>query len=154
MNTTFNTLEKLRLRTLLLIDGLELAQLNKIPEGFNNNIIWNVAHMIAAMQGVCYKRSGLPITVSDAYFECYKPESKPAHDVDEQELNEIKELLISSIDKLKEDYSNGLFKTYTAFTTRYGVDINNIEEAIQFLPFHEGMHMGYILALKRVLAKA
>lgn len=151
MDAIFNTLTLLREKTVALIDNLTEAQINKVPDGFNNNIVWNAAHLVAAMQGVCYKRSEVPMFVTEAFFQKYKPESKPEGIVDMQELKEIKELLVTSVAQLKEDYNNGIFKTYTAFTTRYGVPITNIDEAIQFLPFHEGLHAGYIMALKRMV---
>jgi len=36
-------------------------------------------------------------------------------------------------------------------TTRYGVTLSNIEEAIRFVPFHDGLHTGCIMALKRTV---
>ena len=37
------------------IKDLTVEQLNEVPAGFNNNIIWNVAHMLATQQGICYE---------------------------------------------------------------------------------------------------
>ena len=54
----------LKIRTFLLerIQSLNVGQLNKIPYAFNNNIIWNVVHQMAAQQGLCYLRSSnLPV---------------------------------------------------------------------------------------------
>ena len=36
-----------------------LEQLNAVPEGFNNNILWNIAHTMVTHQLLMYKRSGL-----------------------------------------------------------------------------------------------
>ncbi|WP_205896842.1 DinB family protein, partial [Pseudomonas viridiflava] len=51
-----------------LVKDLSIEQLNKIPDGFNNNIIWNIAHLTAAQQNLCYTRSGLLPTVTDKYL--------------------------------------------------------------------------------------
>jgi hypothetical protein len=32
-----------------------LEQLNKIPEGYNNNLIWNIAHVVVVQQMLVYK---------------------------------------------------------------------------------------------------
>ncbi len=151
METQFDILEKLRAKAMQMVEGLSLEQLNRVPQGFNNNIIWNLGHLVAAMQGVCYRRSNVPMRISEEFFQKYKPESRPEGDVSEQEVLDIRDLLNLTVDQLRRDYNQGLFETYTAFTTRYGVDINNIEEAITFLSFHEGMHMGYIMAQKRLV---
>ncbi|MCB0460976.1 MAG: DinB family protein, partial [Flavobacteriaceae bacterium] len=42
---------------LSLIEGLSIMQLNKIPQGFKNNIAWNVAHLLVTQQLLCYKLS-------------------------------------------------------------------------------------------------
>jgi len=38
-----------------MITPFSLEQLNKIPEGFNNNLIWNIAHCVVTQQLLCYK---------------------------------------------------------------------------------------------------
>jgi hypothetical protein len=145
-------IEKVKLtRTYLigLVQNLTIAQLNELPPGFNNNIIWNLAHLVSAQQGLCYTRSGLP--VPNEYLSVYKSGTMPEQFCDVLEADQIKELLISSLDQLKTDYANGIFEKYDGFTTRYGVSISNITDAISFIPFHEGLHTGYIMALKRIL---
>ncbi|GGH21396.1 DinB family protein [Mucilaginibacter phyllosphaerae] len=140
-----------RIKILETLQGFTVAQLNTIPAGFNNNIIWNLGHMVAAQQGVCYKRAGLNTWVDDAFFQRYKPESKPEAPVDEEEFENIKQLLVSSLDQLKKDYADSVFTNYPAWTTRYGVKIANIEDALAFLPFHEGLHIGYIMAMRKLV---
>lgn len=145
------TLRKIRQFTLATIAGLTETQFNQIPEGYNNNIIWNVAHMIAAEQGVCYLRAGIPTVIPEEFYTAYKPGSKPEKTVSETEIESIKLLLLGSVDKLKRDLDAQIFDNYTPWATRYGVEMNNINDALNFLPFHEGMHLGYIMALKRLV---
>ena len=107
--------------------------------------------MVAAQQGVCYKRAGLETRVDDDFFQAYKPDTKPAGPISTNEFDKIKALLNTSLDQLEQDYKNGLFTNYPAWTTRYGVEITGIEEAIAFLPFHEGLHIGYIMSLRKLV---
>lgn len=152
MTKSIETTKTLRAGTLKLVEGLTVEQLNKIPAGFINNIIWNLGHMVAAQQGICYKRSGVETRIEESFFELYKPGTKPEGFVTENEVEEIKELLTSTIDQLEKDYNTALlFKEYPAFTTRYGVELASVEDAIDFLPFHDGLHMGYMMALKRAI---
>lgn len=140
-----------RLKIIDTLNAFTLEQLNTIPTGFNNNIIWNLGHMIAAQQGVCYKRAGLDTWVADDFFQAYKPDTKPNGFVDAAGLEEIKTLLSTSLDQLEHDYKNGIFSNYPTWTTRYGVEIDSIETAIAFLPFHEGLHIGYVMGMRKLV---
>jgi len=135
-----------------IIESLTTEQLNQIPAGFNNNIIWNIGHLIAAQQGVCYKRSGLELKTDEAFFQAYRPGTKPEGFVGGDEVERIKILLFSTLDELEADYDAGIFKTYTSVVTRYGIALTNIDDALNFLPFHEGLHIGCIIALKRLVS--
>ncbi|MDB5015355.1 MAG: hypothetical protein JWQ84_187 [Mucilaginibacter sp.] len=154
MNTVFEIIKKPRIHLINLIKDLSIEQLNEVPAGFNNNLIWNMAHIIAAQQGVCYKRAGLDIRVDENFLQRYKPDTKPDGFMDKTEIEKISGLLLTTIDQLETDYNNNVFTNYTPWTTRYGVQLNNIDNAINFLPFHEGLHFGYIMALKRVVANS
>jgi hypothetical protein len=140
-----------RLSLLKAVEGLTIEQLNKIPAGFNNNIIWNLAHMVSAQQNLCYRRAGLDVVIEDRFLTPYLPDTKPEKFVDADDVEVIKGLFLSTLDQLESDLQNGKFAKYVPWTTRYGNTINNGEEAAAFLPFHEGIHTGYIWALKRVI---
>ncbi|HEX2607187.1 MAG TPA: DinB family protein [Flavisolibacter sp.] len=153
MEKQFEIIRKTRQFLLNIISDLSAEQLNQVPTGFNNNIIWNVGHIIAAQQGVCYRRSGLPLLIQDSFFEQFKPETKPQGTIDATEIQAIKDLLFSTLDQLEADYKAGGFKNYISWTNRYGVTHDTIEDTINFLLFHEGLHMGYVMALKRCVQK-
>jgi len=133
------------------ISHLSVEQLNKIPEDFNNNIIWNLGHMIAAQQGICYMRAGLPVRVEEAFFHAYKSGSKPEGFVDADGVEEIKKNLFTTLEQLEADYDNGMIANYNPVVTRYDIELSSIDEAIAFLPFHEGLHIGYIMSLRKLV---
>jgi len=113
-----------------------LQELNKIPQGFSNNIIWNIAHTIIIQQILVYKLSGLPTLVSEALIEMYKKDTKPERDVSQEEVEEIKNFLFTTIEKTIEDYNNGLFKTFNSYTVSTKSTLTNVEEAAGFNNFH------------------
>ena len=51
----------------------------------------------------------------------------------------------------KEDYQKGLFKKYTEYTVSTKSILTSIDEALAFNNSHEGIHFGYILAMKKIL---
>lgn len=145
------TIKKTRHFLLDTIKDLSAEQLNKIPQGFSNNIIWHLGHMVAAQQGVCYIRAGITPVLDQSFIDRYKSGTKPETIIPEEEIEQIKGLMFSSLDQLQQDYNRKTFEGYTAWSTRYGNTITCIDEAISFLPFHEGMHIGYIMAFKRLV---
>jgi hypothetical protein len=153
MTKAIEILKQPRIKILEELQNFSLDQLNDIPAGFNNNIIWNLGHMIAAQQGICYARSGVDKLVSDEFFMAYKPGSKPEKFIDQAEYETIKELLFSTLEQLETDLENNLFVNYTPVMTRYNVELTNIRDAVEFLPFHEGLHIGYIMSLRKVVKK-
>lgn len=153
MKTQIDNIKKIRIFLLELVKDLSIDQVNETPSGFNNNIAWNLAHLIAAQQGLCYLRAGIKPVVDEKLITEYKSGTKPGEPINENELSSIKEQMLSSIDQLKIDYENNSFENYTSWTTRYGVELASIDDAIRFLLFHEGLHQGYIMAMKRVVKK-
>ncbi len=153
MNKAIETIRNPRKLLIKLTEGLSIEQLNKVPPGFNNNIIWNLGHIIAAQQGVCYRRCGLDLKIDEDFFLRYKPDTKPEGVIDSIGVERIRTLLFATLDELEADYSAGIFINYPTFVTRYGIEINSIDSALSFLPFHEGLHIGCIIALKKLVSQ-
>jgi hypothetical protein len=151
MDWTFDITLKNRILLKNFLENHTLEELNTVPEGFNNNIIWNIAHTIVTQQLLTYKLSGLPMLVSDEMVITYQKGSKVRRNVSQAEVDEIKSLLFSTVEKTKDDYNNKRFKSYTEYTTSTNSTMKKVEDAIVFNNFHEGIHLGYILALIKSL---
>ncbi|MBP0905584.1 DinB family protein [Mariniflexile gromovii] len=152
MHFTLEVLPNTRKAFNRIIEKTSLEDLNRIPNGFNNNIIWNIGHIVVTQQLLAYKLSGLALMVNDELVGKYRKDTKPEGDVTQEEVNEIKALLFSTVEKTKEDYNSGLFKNYQEYTvSTTGNTLTNIDEAFQFIMFHEGIHLGYVMALLRAI---
>jgi len=73
--------------------------------------------------------------------------------VDENELEFFKEKSVQFIDELVIDLEKGIFNNYNAYMTSFGVELATIDDVVKFLPTHEGLHLGYSMALKRIVNK-
>ncbi|NMH87402.1 DinB family protein [Flavivirga algicola] len=152
MKFTFEVLANTRKSLKNILERTSLEDLNKIPETFNNNIIWNIGHIVVSEQLLVYKLSGLPTILSDEMIDKYRKDSKPEGFITQEEVNEVKDLLFSTIEKTEADYKNEIFKTYNTYTvSTTGNTLTNVDEALQFVLFHEGLHIGYILALSKAI---
>lgn len=151
MKTQFDILKKSRELTLKAIKGLSLEQLHTIPDGFKNHIAWNVAHLVVTQQLLHYKLSGLDCLVPDELIENYRKGTFPTTNFTEEEFEEVKELLIGLPDTLEEDFNEGIFENYTTYPTSTGFVLDSFETAIHFNNYHEGIHLGVIMAIRKLV---
>ena len=149
MQTTFKIWETNRKLHLEFLEKNTLEQLNKIPDGFKNNLIWNVGHIITTQQGLIYRLSGLPVMISKEFHNKYKYCSLPPQTTTKEEVEEIKGLLISLIQQTKDDYTNGKFISFTPYETHIGFHLATFEEAINFNNYHEGIHLGIMMNIRK-----
>ena len=104
MDFTFEVLKNIRGIFNKIIEDNSLEDLNEIPKGFNNNIIWNIGHIIVTEQLLAYKLSGLETSVSESMINKYRKGAKPEGETSAEEVNEIKVLLFSTLRKTEQDY--------------------------------------------------
>jgi hypothetical protein len=136
---------------LQFLDGYTLEQLNTIPEGFNNNLIWNIGHIIVTQQVLVYKLSGLPMLVSEEMVEKYKKGTKPGHLATQEELAEMKHLLFETINQTKVDFENKIFKNFNEYPTSTGYILESAQDAMAFNDFHEGLHIGIMMSIRKFI---
>ena len=151
METTFKIWRKNRNFYLDFFEKYSLEQLNKTPVGFSNNLIWNIGHIIVAQQGLIYKSSDLQGYVSQELFDLYKPGTKPTGKTSENEIKELKELLISLIEKTETDFYKGEFKIYNERTTSTGFHLGSLNEALEYNNYHEGLHLGLMMNIRKFI---
>ena len=133
------------------LENHTLEQLNKIPDGFKNNLIWNIAHIVVTQQLLVYKFSGLAMMVSEELVQKYMKGTKPELDVTQADVDEIKILLTKTIDKTEENYESEIFKNYQEYLTSTGFVIKSAEDAMVFNNFHEGLHIGIMMSLRKFI---
>jgi len=134
-----------------LIQGFTLEQLNKVPAGFNNNLIWNVAHIVVTQQLLVYKLAGLPVMVSEEMIEKYKKGTKTDHVATQEEVDEILSLLHKTVAQTEIDIENNLFQNFNEYPTSTGFVLKTNQDSMEFNNFHEGLHIGVIMALRKLV---
>ena len=135
------------------LKDVPLEVLNTIPSGFRNNIIWNIGHTIVTQQLLVYRLSGLSTLVSDKLIDRYRKGTVPDGKATTEEVETLEKLLFSTVEKTIADYQLGVFREFSLFTTMNKVTLANVDDAILFNNFHEGLHQGYIMALQKALSR-
>jgi hypothetical protein len=73
--------------------------------------------------------------------------------VSESEVEDLGFLLIETSKILMKDYDDDFFsQIILRYSTSFGIDLKNIQDAIIFNNMHESLHFGYVMAQKRALA--
>lgn len=142
-----------RKKLLSLIEELSTSELNHIPQGFNNNLAWQVGHLVVSQQILCYRLSGNPFVIEDNLIDLYKNGSKPERPFSAEEIDQMKAYLLSTVDQLETDLQTSKFDNYNAYTisTYPGLQLQNVKDAITFIVSHDGLHYGNSLALKKLV---
>jgi len=133
-----------------LIKDLSQEQWFDQPEGFANNIAWNVGHLIFAQQGLTYTRLGLKPDMTRQYAKMYSPGTSPADWERKPDTDELLDKLVALPQKLADDVAAGVFDNLELPTESPipGMPLpESIEHAMIFNQHHEGMHLGVIVSL-------
>jgi hypothetical protein len=151
MDQLLNIIKQTRKNFIQLVENSTIEELNAVPAGFNNNIIWNFGHIISSQQLLCYRLAGLPMMLKKEYVTGYQKGTKPEKFIEAAEVDELKEMMLTTIDQLAEDVRNNIFVSYHSFTTEFGVTLNSTAEAIQFFGIHDGYHYGCAASIKKAI---
>lgn len=146
-----DTLRSTRANVRKVLDAYSHEEINKVPAGYNNNLIWNYGHIIVTQQLLCYKLAGVPMYIEKEMVKKYAKGTKPEGESDPHAYATLKELDQSTITKFEEDYAKEIFSQYNAYTTSYGITLDHIDKAFAFNNVHEGHHFGNILSMRKLL---
>ena len=140
-------------RTLMarLVRGLDHDQLVDIPEGHRNNILWNLGHVVVTQQRLHNRLAGLEMYVSPEMEAAFQIGTSPADWTDAPDLPTIMSLLHDLPVRLRDDYKAGRFANFQEYTTATGIQLGTIEDALVFNHFHEGLHMGVMMSLRKLV---
>ncbi len=133
------------------VDALSAEQLLAVPRGFDNNILWNLGHIIVVHQGNIYSRIGLaPLVDLEKMYPLFRAGSSPSAWETPPDSAAIVAMLVGHADRVSADFSAGKFDdiSYQSRTTGNGVEITTLTQAMLYNTAHETLHLGTIQALK------
>lgn len=152
LETTFEHNRITRQRMIDVIGERPFQELIKIPETHNNNLLWNFGHALVTQHllsfGLCKMELQIPMEIVDRFR---KGSSAKEQVFLESDLIYFKENATKFIDLTEEYLANGKFENFAEYSTSYGVVLDSIETAIEFNNLHEGLHFGYMMALRKLI---
>lgn len=142
----FEQLRTYRGELLSMVEGLSEAEAEKIPEGFNNNIRWNLGHVCLDQYLWIQVLTKEEPPIPSSFNEWFGYGTHPSHFTEETpSLHKLIEILKEQPKVIQERYHDRLEEEFAP--TEMGM--HTLEQVFIRTIFHEGLHMGAIQALKR-----
>ena len=149
---SLSTMRALRTMIGKRLSTIDDATLHRIPTGFNGNLHWQIGHLAVTPALLTFKLSGLDMPVPGPMVEAFAKGSAPSAASAAFSRESVQQELFSVLDAIEEAFINNRFTNFSPYQTSAGVPLNNADEALAFAAVHDGIHLGYTLALARVLS--
>ena len=140
-----------RKNVLNLLKGFTAEQMNTIPTGYRNNLVWHLGHLLVTQQLLTYNLAGHKLKIQNELVDQFGKGSEPLKQFSKEEIDEIKEEFLEVIDTTELDYNAGIFTEFSSYETSFGITLSTVDDAIQFNNVHEGLHMGLIMAMRKLV---
>ena len=148
------TVKNSREQVYQLVGGLTDEQWLMIPAGHDNNIAWNVGHLIWAQLGLTYGRTNLEMPIDrEPYIPLYGIGTSPADWDGDPDPSELLETFMQMADRTIEDAKASVFDDakFTPWQTGGGAKFETLLDMMVYNTAHEGEHRGMIMALKNLV---
>ncbi|MDH6369419.1 hypothetical protein M2444_001197 [Paenibacillus sp. PastF-3] len=146
----FKQIEFVRSVTVRAVEVLSEEILDIIPQGFNNNIRWNLGHIYLVQEKFAFHSARELMQLPESFERLFAKGTKPAAWSEKPPtLKVLIEMLSEQPKRIQEAMHNRLSEQVTPLTTGSGLTLNTIGEFINFTLYHEGMHFNTIKLLNR-----
>ncbi len=148
---TFELHRQARENLLKLVNAMTPDQLNLVPPGCSNNLVWNAGHVIATSELLTYGLGGYPLPSGMEFINRYRKGTRPEERADREAIDYIREELLAGHSRMVEDFGKLDWTRYKPYTTSFGASFSTIGEAVTFNNLHEAMHLGTMQVLRRLV---
>ena len=147
----FDQLKVIRSNTLNSVKQLSESQADSVPEGFNNNIRWNLGHVYLVQERFAFGFAQEPMLMPQGFTDLFGRDTRPSEwKVQPPTLPDLIQLLEDQTSRIEEKLSNRLDEAVVKpFAMPSGLTLRTIGEFLTFSMYHEGMHVQTIKMLKR-----
>ncbi|MDQ0898622.1 MULTISPECIES: DinB family protein [unclassified Paenibacillus] len=151
----FKQLAFVRGQTLKLMDGVTEETADRIPDGFRNNIRWQLGHIYVVLERFAFQYVGLPLRLPEGFKEQFEYGTTPLNwpnSAAVPTLQELENLLKDQQERIRDVLGHRLEeKIVPPYTTSAGMTLETPEQFLSFNLYHEGMHISVIKLYKILL---
>lgn len=151
VDTAIAILRQSRANLVKLGDSLSTEQMLAIPQGCNNNILWNLAHLPVTTCLLTRGLAGLDLGLDADFVTQNRKGTSPADWSEAPSWSTVRDLLTSTADWVADDFAHNRHENFQVYPTSFGLELSSAEQALQFNNVHDGIHLGVILAYKHLV---
>lgn len=120
-----------------------------VPDGFNASLGWHLGHVSVTVALLTFGRCGLALPMDDDWIVSFRKGSRAGDSRRTFTREEVDLWLDGIIDRVEAAWEAGELRGFEPYETSAGVPLGDIDQAIDFLAVHDGIHVGYVLAQAR-----
>ncbi|WP_044642487.1 DinB family protein [Risungbinella massiliensis] len=148
----YEQLEMYRYSLGIAISDVTEEEANIIPKGFNNNIRWNVGHVLVSTDAMILTMAGFPSTLPEEWGQYFMRGTSPQNFTDETPtLAELQEASQEQMRKLRALVEGKLDTPLANPFELPKTTIYTSGDGLTFCMFHEGLHMGQIQGIRKLV---
>lgn len=132
------------------LEGVTNDQMLSVPDGMGHNVLWNLGHVVHSLYSMTYKPCGLPMPIPDSYEKLFKGGTSPKDWEATPDVTEVMEHMQNSSKIVAGELSKGTFNGFTKLDLA-GTPLTSIEQVLGFHLYHEGIHLGMCMELKKLV---
>lgn len=154
MNDSMKMFKYSRTSTLILLPKLEESLWDIQPENWPNTIRWNAGHVYAETERFLHDADNDYEITHPEWMDSFLDGSRPSEWTEEDNVpskNEIIEALKEQEKRIETFFEGKLDNKADKVRDLNGTLLDTVDAALQFVTWHEGIHLGVVKSLRLVL---
>lgn len=148
----FDQFEFARNITLKVADGITEQNADIIPNGFPNNLRWQLGHIYTSVEGILFHFGNEPMNLPEGFMDLFNTGTKPSDwTITPPSIEEILPLLTEQVNRVKETFKGRLDEKISNPLPIGPLQLETIGDLLGFASFHESEHIGVIKSLKNAV---
>lgn len=154
MNDSMKMFKYSRTSTLILLPKLEESLWDIQPENWPNTIRWNAGHVYAETERFLHDADNDYEITHPEWMDLFLDGSRPSEWTEEDNVpskNEIIEALAEQEKRIETYFKDKLNNKADDVRDLNGTLLDTVDSALQFVTWHEGIHLGILKSLRIAL---
>lgn len=143
-----------RTSTLILLNKIDEDKWDIQPEGFPNTVRWNAGHVFCTAEEYLHDADENYEITHPEWFDLFLDGSRPSEwPEDVPSPTEIKQALKEQDQRIMDHFSDKLSNKVSKVRDVNKWDLETVAASMQFVTWHEGIHLGFTNGLSKILLK-